>query len=239
MGKNIKSLKVTILMPVYNSEKFLREAIDSILNQSFKNFEFIIIDDGSTDSSKEIIETYKDPRIKYFNNKENMGVARTLNRGIRLAKGEYIARMDADDISHSDRLRLQVKFLDQHPNYSLIASKVEVIDNSGKKLGTWVTDLLDIYSNDQIRNQLPISNCLAHPSIIFRSNVIKKYYYNESLRRGIEDYELWLRLVNAGCRIEKMNKILLLYRQKLQMHPSYSLSNIIFTKSDYAESFFN
>lgn len=234
----MKNPKISVLMPVYNAEKFLREAIDSILNQTFKDFEFLIINDGSTDSSKKIILSYKDPRIKYFENKKNIGVAKTLNKGLRLVKGKYIARMDADDISHSNRLHLQVNLLDQYPNCSLIASKVDTIDDSGKILGTWVTDLLDTYSNDQIRNQLPISNCLAHPSIVFRSRIIKMYYYNEGQHRGIEDYELWLRLANEGYRIEKIDKPLLLYRKKLQPDRPNCLLNILLNNSDYARILF-
>ena len=107
MAENIKQPKITVLMPVYNAGKYLREAIDSILNQSFSDFEFLIINDGSTDNSKNIIESYNDQRIKFIENDKNSGVIFSLNRGLDLAKGGYIARMDADDISLRDRLKIQ------------------------------------------------------------------------------------------------------------------------------------
>ena len=103
--------KISVLMPVYNCEKFLKKAIDSILNQTFDNFEYIIINDGSTDNTLNIIKSYKDKRIKIINNSKNLGISRSLNKGIRQAKGEYIARHDSDDISDLNRFKLQLEYL--------------------------------------------------------------------------------------------------------------------------------
>jgi glycosyltransferase involved in cell wall biosynthesis len=107
-------VKISILMPVYNGEKYLREAIDSILNQTFTDFEFLIVDDGSTDNSVEIINSYQNSRINLVKNDKNEGLVYTLNRGLSLAKGEYIARMDCDDISLPERLKKQIDFLDSN-----------------------------------------------------------------------------------------------------------------------------
>lgn len=132
MGSNI-SPKVSVVMSVYNGEKYLPETIDSILNQTFKDFEFIIINDGSTDKTAKILTSYDDPRIRIFN-QENMGLTKSLNRAISLAKGEYIARMDADDISYPERLKKQVDYLNKNPDIGLVGSKYIRIDKRGRKI---------------------------------------------------------------------------------------------------------
>ena len=114
---------VTVLMSVYNGEKYFPETIESILNQTFTNFEFLIIDDGSSDNSIKIIESYDDPRIRLICNDENIGQTKTLNKGIKLAKGNFIARSDQDDISSSNRLFIQYNYLNNNPNFCLIHSK--------------------------------------------------------------------------------------------------------------------
>jgi len=129
--------KVTVLMPVYNAEKYLKEAIGSILGQSFSDFEFLIINDGSTDSSVKIIKSYDDPRIRFIANEKNLGVIPTLNKGFALAQGEFIARMDADDISLPKRLELQADFMDKHPEagaIGLTANKEESLTESPQDL---------------------------------------------------------------------------------------------------------
>ena len=120
----MKPIAVSVIMPVYNAEAFLSQAIDSILGQTFSDFEFIIINDGSTDRSKEIINSYPDKCIVYLENEINKGLVFTLNRAIAAANGEYIARMDSDDICLPERLDTQKKFLDQHVDIALAASPV-------------------------------------------------------------------------------------------------------------------
>ena len=107
--------RVSVVMPAYNAEKYIGEAIDSILNQTFTDFEFIIIDDGSSDRTADIVKSYSDPRIRLLANERNSGIVASLNRGIQKATGKYIARMDADDYSRLDRIKKQVDFLDNHP----------------------------------------------------------------------------------------------------------------------------
>lgn len=111
--------KISVIMPAYNAEQYISEAIESILNQTYSNFEFIIIDDGSTDRTVEMVQSYSDPRIRFVQNEHNLGVAATLNRGLKLATGEYIARMDADDIALRERFGKQVSFLDMHPEIAV------------------------------------------------------------------------------------------------------------------------
>ncbi len=127
--------KVSVIMSVYNGDKYLREAIESILNQTFTDFEFIIVNDGSTDNSLEIIESYDDERIKTINNKKNIGLTKSLNKALKFAKGKYIARQDADDVSLPNRFEKQVEYLDSHPEVALVGTSVYLIDENGKIIG--------------------------------------------------------------------------------------------------------
>ena len=133
MDKNIKTPKITVLMPVYNGEKYLKESIESILKQTFRDFEFLIINDTSTDESEKIIRSFKDSRIKLIKNEKNIGLTKSLNKGLDLAKGEYMARMDADDISLPKRLEIQVAFMDKNPKIGVIGAWAKVIGESNKK----------------------------------------------------------------------------------------------------------
>ena len=121
----MKQAQVTVLMPVYNAEQYLREAIGSILHQTFTDFEFIIINDGSTDRSEEIIKSYTDTRIRYYKNESNLKLIATLNKGFDLAGGKYIARMDADDISLPNRLQLQFELMEKNPEVGLCGTWFE------------------------------------------------------------------------------------------------------------------
>ena len=125
-------VEVTVLMSVYNANlKELNEAVTSILNQTYKNFEFLIINDGTKNGEKQLIESYNDNRIRIIDNEKNMGLEKSLNKGIENAKGKYIIRMDADDISHIDRIDKQLKFIKEHSQYSIISSRVNYFDESG------------------------------------------------------------------------------------------------------------
>ena len=194
--------KISVLMPVYNAENFLKEAIDSILNQTFKDFEFLIINDGSTDKSKEIILSYNDPRIRYFENKSNLGVARTLNKGLRIAKGKYIARMDADDISYIQRLKLEYDEIIKNQMVAVIASYYDVISEKGKYLYT----VKDASSVEEIYYALQFRNCLGHPTVIFNKEIVLNEFHGYKSCEA-EDYELWLR-VSKKYKILKVKNIL-------------------------------
>lgn len=183
MKKNI--CKVTIIMPVYNCEKYLHEAIESILNQTFKDFELLIINDGSKDRTNKILQSYQDLRIVVINNERNLGIVKSLNKGLKLAKGEYIARQDADDISLPERLLKQVRYLDERINIGLLGCGVIVIDEYGNETKRW-----EIKKD----NKEIIINNIAHGSVMMRADCIKQVGgYREELKH-VEDNDLWYRI---------------------------------------------
>ncbi|NVN92663.1 MAG: glycosyltransferase, partial [Desulfuromonadales bacterium] len=202
--------RVTVLMPVFNGERYLREAIDSILAQTFRDFELLIIDDGSTDGSEKIILSHHDSRIRYISYGTNRGLIATLNRGIAAARGEYIARMDCDDISLPERLAQQVAHLDSHSTCAMVAAKAILIDTEGGECGSWNDDD-NVTSSQQIIQRLPRANCIVHPSTMLRTALLSTYGYDPQ-QRNCEDYDLWLRLAADGLRIDKLDQQLLKYR---------------------------
>jgi len=200
--------KISVLMPVYNAEQFLREAIDSILNQTFTDFEFIIIDDGSSDKSTEIVNSYSDPRIQFYTNTENLGISQTLNRGIDLTNSDLIARMDADDISLPDRLMKQYHFLDNHPDYSFVSTSIERISEENESLGIFRPDPDSIYYNLAF-------HCygIFHPTVMYRKQaVVNVGMYPITLS---EDYRLWSKLIKK-YRFFSVPEVLVKYRTSSQ-----------------------
>ena len=183
--------KVTVLMPVYNAGKFLREAVDSILAQSFTDFEFLIIDDGSTDGSQSIVRSYDDSRIRFVQNEKNIGVAATLNRGFDLARGEYIARMDADDISMPHRLERQIDFMEESPEVGVSGTWIRLFGDQPR-----VVDRCPVGAS-VVKAYMLFDNPLYHPTVIMQRNLIEKYNlrYDSHFNRA-EDYDLWLRAAN-------------------------------------------
>jgi glycosyltransferase involved in cell wall biosynthesis len=177
-------------MPVYNGERFLRPAIESILCQTFKDFEFIIVDDGSTDSSVTIIRSYSDERIRLLQNTRNLGITRTLNTGLGVSGGEYICRMDADDISLPQRLQIQIDFMDSHRKIALAGSNVILIDFAGENRGREDHPT----QPNLIKRRIFVHNPFAHSSVIIRSSVLKESGYYDPQFLHNEDYDLWLRL---------------------------------------------
>jgi glycosyltransferase involved in cell wall biosynthesis len=201
--------KVSVILPVYNGEKYLREAIDSILAQTFSDFELLLLNDGSTDASESIIQSYADDRIVYIKNEKNCGLIYTLNKGIDLAKGEYIARMDADDIAFAKRLEKQLAFLEK-ANALLLFTRVNLIDAGGNSLPNWADDANNT-TQEQIKSFLKKDNCLAHPTVMGKASVFKKYRYRYNQKYS-EDYDFWLRCLADGLRLEKLPEPLLLHR---------------------------
>lgn len=201
---------ISVILPVYNGEKFLHRAIQSILHQSFPDFELIIINDGSTDRTGEIIESETDLRIVYIKNEVNRGLIYSLNKGIDLAKGKYIARMDADDICLPERFYRQTSFLENHDDIAVVASTVILINEKDQETGVWELDRKTITLAD-IKKTMPFKNCIAHPTVMMRSGYAKALGYRRR-QKNIEDYDLWLRLLNRGYSIAKIEEPLLLYR---------------------------
>ena len=186
---------VSVLMSVYNGESYLSEAIDSILSQSFKDFEFIIVDDGSTDRTKEILDSYNDPRIVRLVHEKNKGLIPALNYGLSQTRGRLIARQDADDIALANRLEKQVCLFNAHPSLVLLGSAYYEIDEQGRT----VQFHKHPESDTAIRWHMMFNNGFAHTSVIFRAEVVKtnRLYYSAQAMHA-EDFELWLRLLAFG-----------------------------------------
>ena len=213
---------ISVVMPVYNSAKYLSSSIESILNQTFSNFELIIIDDSSTDSTSQIIKKYikLDKRIITVKNKTNLGICNSLNTGLRLAKGKYIARMDGDDWSYPERLAKQVAVMKLHPKVVICGGAIEVCDGNlrVKNQRHYPT------SDKKIREKILKLNPFAHPAVMYRKEaVIKTGGYNEKLTI-VEDYDLYFRLGNLG-KFANLNDTLL----KLRLRDN-SISSINATK---------
>lgn len=180
----------SVVMSVYNGGDFLSDAIESILQQTYKNFEFIIINDASTDNSLKRIQSYDDDRIIIINNEKNIFLAASLNKGINVSKGKYIVRMDADDISMPNRLSKQVQYMECNPNIGISGTCSEII-GFGSGYGKYSQE------NNIIKYSLLYECHLLHPTIIMRSDLIKDHelYYNESYRKN-QDYELFIRAID-------------------------------------------
>ena len=191
MDKNLKKPKVSVIMTVFNAEAYLKEALTSVFDQTFSDFEFIIINDGSTDESSQIIQTHTDPRIIFVNHVENAGTITRLNEGVRLAKGEYIARLDSDDVwSDKDKIAKQVTFLDLHHEYGLLGTLGNAIDKNGSTLYSLNYPLYD----KNIRRNILIKNCFLNSSVIFRKELPKRIGVYDKEEKHAEDYGLWLRI---------------------------------------------
>ncbi|MEH7526762.1 glycosyltransferase [Bacillus sp. JJ1503] len=183
--------KVSVIMGVLNSQETISKAIESIVSQTFKDWEFIICDDGSTDETYNIVYQYslKDRRIKLIKNEKNMGLAYSLNNCIEHSMGDYIARMDADDVSHSDRFEKQLKFLELNPQYDFVSCSTLMFDEDG------VWGVLE-GKPEPVKKDFLYGACFNHPTIIFRKeSLIKASCYNVAKEtRRCEDYDLFMRM---------------------------------------------
>lgn len=202
--KNLKLNKekdlISILMPVKNEEKYIETALDSILNQSYQKFELIIINDCSKDNSSNLINQYYDERIKVFNFQKSVGISKCLNKAISLAKGKYIARMDADDIAYPNRLKYQLKFMQQNPKIDLLSGNINYIKSTGKSY--ILKNLIVFFSNKKINNSLLKiiilhENVVKHPTVFAKKKLLTKIRYNSDYD-SVEDWQLWIRLLNKN-----------------------------------------
>ena len=196
MDKNINP-EISVLLPVYNSEKYILEAINSILNQTFSNFELIIIDDGSTDTSEEIISKINDKRIVFEKNDTNKGLIYTLNKGIRLSRGSYIARMDADDFSVANRFEKQILEFEKDENLVVCGSFIKTFGNGTEQYISHIP-----ITNAQILASIFFTCPFAHPSVMIKKEALLQLEeaYREDYKHS-EDYDLWSRLVFVGNSI--------------------------------------
>ena len=200
-------MKISVVMPVYNGEKYLKEAIDSVLSQTFTDYEFIIIDDCSTDGTSELIKTYKDSRIRCIRNETNLGVALSLNRGLDEARGEYIARMDADDISLPDRFAKQIAIMDGDRDIAVCGCDIIEFTDDGHEERKFFE-----YDCDKIKIGLLFNSALAHPTVMIRKAVLddNRLRYDPEYEKA-EDFELWTRIA-AKYKLFVISEPLLRYR---------------------------
>lgn len=199
---NTNTPKISVIMPVYNTkEEYLRPAIESILQQTFKNFEFLILNDGSSDETVEkVIKSYNDERIKYFY-KKNTGIADTLNFGLAQAQGELIARMDSDDISLPERFAKQVEFLDAHPEISVLSGNYKIFPDTKVVVLPQRPKYLDF-----------LEGCkMCHPAVMFRKVDFERYNLKYNPEYKCEDYELWSRAIRY-FKFANLNEVILHYR---------------------------
>lgn len=199
--------RVSVVMAVFNGEQYLSQAVESILNQTFVDFEFIVIDDGSTDNTSAILENFDDPRLVNLHNQQNEGLPASLNRGLSVAKGEYIARQDADDVSMPERFAQQVAYLDSHPKVGLLGCWATIIDGEGKKISISKKPL----SNEEIKSRLHRSSCLVHGSVMFRRTCGEQAGFYRPIFRRAQDRDLWSRMTKV-CEINNLSEILYNWR---------------------------
>lgn len=200
--------EVTVLMAVHNAAPFLREAIDSVLCQTFKDFEFLIIDDGSTDATGEILAAYIDPRIRVVRLVKNSGLVAALNLGIDESRSELIARMDGDDICEPQRLELQVAFLRRHPQVLLLGTGLVRISADGRPFERVVNPTDDAVLQERLLD----GSQFCHPSVMMRTDVVRRLGGYRDVGKGpAEDYDLWLRIAEQG-QVANLPEVLLRYR---------------------------
>jgi len=205
---------VSVVMSVFNGERFLREAVESILNQSFRDFEFVIIDDGSKDASASILGEYErcDPRVRVYH-QQNRGLVESLIRGCALAQGKYIARMDADDVAVRDRLMWQVEFMESNPGVGILGGLVEFIDAAGSRGHPVRYPLRDAEIQQALLLRRP---SFCHPALVLRKEVLVSVGgYRKLFVEAAEDYDLWLRLAEQ-CELANLGTVILSYR----IHPN-------------------
>ena len=197
--------KVSVLMPVYNAEQYLNEAIDSLLSQSFSDFELLAINDGSTDKSEEIILSYADERVRYVKNEKNLGLVATLNKGLELIDTEYIIRMDADDISVPNRFEILVKYMENNPETGVYSSALE---RFGDEVAIWKTPV----ENDAIKAGLLFGSSIGHAPCIMRTSLVKRHNIRyRDVHPHMEDYDLWFRIKDL-TRFAATHEVLYRYR---------------------------
>jgi glycosyltransferase involved in cell wall biosynthesis len=186
-----KLSEISVLMPVFNTERYLKMAIDSILSQTYKDFEFVIINDGSTDSSEEIILSYNDSRIKYYKNAENIGIVATRNKGIDLCSGRFIAILDSDDIALPERLQKQWDFLNANPELVMLGGAMELIDSENQHIGIVRADS----PSHLIKTKLFFENRFVHSTVFIRRSILAEFRYSADYKFYAEDYFLWSQIV--------------------------------------------
>ena len=239
---------ITIFTPNYNGSKFISETLESILGQTYSNFEYIIIDDHSNDDSWKIIQKYakKDNRIKIYRNEKNLGITKTRNKGFHLSstRAKYFAIIDSDDVALFDRIKIQIEFLEKNSDYGLVGSNIIIINEHSKEIGLRVYPLDDT----EIRKIITRYNPIAQSSVILRKAVICQVGNYKSQWDVIEDYDYWLR-VGLSWKLKNITRPLIKYRlSKTQaktlrlretIEKTYKLQYKAVNEYGYKDSFLN
>lgn len=200
---------ISVILPAYNAQETIGTAIQSIINQTYKDWELLVINDGSTDNTKSIILSFADSRVKYIENDGNKQLIYTLNRGLEIATGEYVARMDSDDIAHPSRFMKQIQYLEENPKCIVCGTEIMPFRN-GRNL--WFLPKRFRYDDKGIKSQLLRTSCFAHPTVMIRASVLRELSirYNPEYKHA-EDYKLWIDLMDYGL-FHNINERLLKYR---------------------------
>ena len=212
--------KISVIMSVYNGMPFLREAVESILKQTYKNFEFIIVDDGSRDTSWKYLQSLNDTRIKLIKNKRNLGLAASLNKALKEVQGDFVARMDADDVSLPRRLETQLEFLEKNRNIDICGSYVSVIDEGGKIIGQIKKPLTD----SKIKKELFWLTPLLHPTWFAKKEVFRKLKGYDEKWDYVEDFEFLTRA--KGYKMANIPDHLLLFRSQKERRSQRAIEKI-------------
>jgi len=216
-------MKVSIGIPFYNPGKHFKAAINSVLAQSFQDFELLLINDGSTDESLQIAQSFKDPRIKIFNDGKNKGLPTRLNELISLSSGEYIARMDADDIISPNRIRLQVEALDNTPEIDIVSTGICSLNNAQQIIG-YRLPVDDLPHNFTTKQVIFGQADIAHATILARSTWYKRNRYNEQAKL-MEDYQLWIdAAIKDDLKVLRLAKPMYFYREEESVSPKKSIN---------------
>jgi glycosyltransferase involved in cell wall biosynthesis len=205
MAADLKS-KVTVVLPVFNGEKYIRYAMESVLQQDYTNFELLIINDGSTDKTSDIISGFKDPRLKIISHEKNLGLVNSLNEGIDLSDGDYIVRMDADDICLPGRISSQVKFMEKNPSIGASGTFYFALINGKKLFYSFPTPV------NETKAMLLFNSPVAHPTAIIRRSLLRRHNLKYSSQFvHAEDYFLWSQ-ISEHADLSNLNKYFLEYR---------------------------
>ena len=200
---------VSVVMSAFNGEVYLASAIESILKQTYDNFEFIILNNASTDRTKDIILSYKDPRLLFVDNTTNLGFTKSLNKGCRMATGKYIARLDADDIAHPERFEKQVDFLEKNPDISVLGTGYVLINSVGNK----IKKVMLPDSEEKIFLKTLFASPVCHSSVLLKKSVLEQLNYYPENFPYYQDYALWINAMKYGYKICNLKDFLVYVRQ--------------------------